>query len=68
MLILSYAPEHQEGRSASRYWPSFSFPHRSRVCILVDDLDFTPRKGAAQQPAAPAEAIDDALAEEEIPF
>ena len=57
-----------QGKLVQERWEDNAGNHRSRVCILVDDLDFTPRSAAGREDAAPAEAIDDALAEEEIPF
>ena len=57
-----------QGKLVQERWEDNAGNHRSRVCILVDDLDFTPRSAAGREDAAPAEAIDDVLAEEEIPF
>lgn len=57
-----------QGKLVQERWEDNAGNRRSRVCILVDDLDFTPRSAAGREDAAPAEAIDDVLAEEEIPF
>ena len=59
-----------QGKLVQERWEDNAGNRRSRVCILVDDLDFTPRNGGAQQPDAPAAPASDidGLYDQDIPF